>query len=101
MRRSGEWGWHDFLVPAARVSGEGVSPDALLSGYVCMSSAASLGRVGAGLGRALVDGVAPVNRRCVLGTPVGTHPGFHTCMNQILVQKMLFGPFALSRLTIL
>ena len=42
----------------------------------------------------------PVNGRSALGTPVGTHPGSLTYMNQILVQKILSGHFALSRFTI-
>ena len=42
----------------------------------------------------------PGNRRSELGTPVGTGSGFHDCVKQILVQNILFGPFALSRLTI-
>ena len=41
------------LSRAAGVSGEGVSPDVLLSDSVCMSSAAGPGREGAGLRRAV------------------------------------------------
>ena len=45
------------LSRVARVLGEGVSPDALLSSSVCMSAATGPGRGGAGLGRVVGDGV--------------------------------------------
>ena len=48
-----------FLSRAARLPGEKVSPDALLSGSVCMSSAAGPSREGVGLGRAVGDGEVP------------------------------------------
>ena len=56
------------LSRAARVPDEGASPDALLSGSVCMSSPAGPGREGAGLGRAVGDGVVlALRHRCISG----------------------------------
>ena len=45
------------LSRAARVTGEGLSPEASSSGSVCMFSAFGPGREGAGLGREAGDGV--------------------------------------------
>ena len=63
------------LSRAARVLGEGVSSDALVSGSVCMSSKAGPGSEGAGLGRAVGVRVASGTSESWLSVIASSVPG--------------------------